>query len=453
MGDTYDGEKAQRVVEEAKLATTEEKDVVADLPPRHHIRSRSRAQEHDMIDPEPVNAPPPSFAQSEFETIIRRQRNNNPHTLKIRNVPSRFPNLNNTWEFAGWGSVSYLEMTQENIDSAADRLKGQPVLLGSFRASSIAGNAMYGSVFYAFPAVAATAGVLSPLSLLVACLILFLFRPIFLELGSAIRFNGASYVYLLQCSGKTMALIAAAAMYLDGVATASVSAATVSAYLSGEFPGVLTGMKEAAIAIAILVLLAAVGLLSLKESSTVTLSFTTIHSIGLFLAYFLAILACLLFIKSRVKIGRVAMWLYDQVTALHQWKVTRGWDASIVKWMSRLRKRPICVWVKTDDIHNLVEAILYVRRNELTARVIFVHAYDSIDMIPSELEANVKILDEAFPGITVDLVFLKGKFSPTLIEAASVKLDVPKSQMFMNTIGTEHPHTLADYDGVRVVNL
>lgn len=115
--------------------------------------------------------------------------------------------------------------------------------------------------------------------------------------------------------------------------------------------------------------------------------------------------------------ARLFMWLYDQGTILQRWKVTRGWDASIVKWMTRLRSQPICVWVKGGDvshlsahahppvkqltralqIHNLMEAVLYVRKNEITARIIFLHAYENIEDIPSELEANVKILDEAFP--------------------------------------------------------
>lgn len=42
---------------------------------------------------------PPSFAQSEFETIIRRQRTN-PNGLKVINIPLRFPTLDNDWEFA-----------------------------------------------------------------------------------------------------------------------------------------------------------------------------------------------------------------------------------------------------------------------------------------------------------------------------------------------------------------
>lgn len=171
--------------------------------------------------------------------------------------------------------------------------------------------------------------------------------------------------------------------------------------------------------------------------------------IGLFLGYFVAILACLLALKWRIKLARIALWLYDHVTRFHTLKLTRGWDKSIIRWMDHLKTKPICVWVKNDDvsgvsslkekrcmnyyivqIYNLVEAILYVRRNELTARIIFLHAYDTVEDIPTELEANVKILDEAFPvccqasprdrclirfilqSITLDLIFIKGTFNP-----------------------------------------
>ncbi|KAG9036441.1 hypothetical protein FS837_001686 [Tulasnella sp. UAMH 9824] len=670
-------------VDEEK-AEEDEDDIVPPLPaaPRSPRASRTVVHrrpyilEQDVGDPDPISAPPPSFAQSEFET--------------------------------GWGSTSYVELTAHDIELASSRLAEKPVLLEALRASSIAGNGMYGSVFYAFPAVAAAAGIFSPLALLIACLILFLFRPILRELGSAIRMNGAIYSYLLQSSGKTMALVGAAAIFLDSVATASVSAATASAYLSGEFDGALYGMKEAAVALGILALLAVVGLFNLRGSSVLAASFTVVHLatmailmiasviawarhgshtlrenwelrprngtevakaifygtclaflgvtgfetiptyienikpssyprtldvciytvltlnaplmllvyallptsdilsggnilsllaeqvagkwlrilvvvdcmlviggggvllgmvamssmlqrlakdrvipsaffrtlptggahwsilfflfvavilyassgfnlvtissvfavtfpfvlllysvsnillkfdrdrlprdyqaklgvtvlaflamvvvlagniiptpkiLGLFLAYFIVVLACLVGLQSRIQLARVAMWLYDQNFTLQKWRYTKGWDSSIVRWMTRLRKRPVCVWVKVDDIYNLVEAILYVRKNEMTARIILLHAYENAIEIPTEMEANVKILDEAFPGITIDLIFLKGKFNPILVEAASAKLEVPKSQMFMNTMGCSHGFSLSDYGGVRVANL
>lgn len=148
--------------------------------------------------------------------------------------------------------------------------------MGQFRASSISGNGVVGSVFYAFPAVAAASLVFSPLSLLVACLLLTLFRPILLELASAVRLNGANYAYLLQASGKTMAIIGAAATLLDATATATVSAATAASYIQGEFDSKLP-FSPAALTIILLVALCCIALFGLRESSGLTLTITIIH--------------------------------------------------------------------------------------------------------------------------------------------------------------------------------
>ncbi|KDN50796.1 hypothetical protein RSAG8_01294, partial [Rhizoctonia solani AG-8 WAC10335] len=219
------------------------------------------------------NQPPPSFAQSEFETIIRRQKVDGLH--KLVPTPSRFPRIANEWEFSGWGKVLYIEIKGEQLKEAHQRISEPEVQMGQFRSSSISGNGVVGSVFYAFPAVAAVASIFSPLSLLIACLILTIYRPILLELGSAIRLNGANYVYLLQCSGKTLGSVGAAATLLDAVATSVVSAATAGAYLQGE---ISTGsIKEWSIGLFLLIGISLIALVSLRESSAFTLSITVIH--------------------------------------------------------------------------------------------------------------------------------------------------------------------------------
>lgn len=57
---------------------------------------------------------------------------------------------------------------------------------------------------------------------------------------------------------------------------------------------------------------------------------------------------------------------------------------------------------------------MYIRKNEPTARVMFAHAYTDVERTPSELKANIKILDEAFPSVTLDLIFVKGSFGPAV---------------------------------------
>ncbi|CEL55150.1 hypothetical protein RSOLAG1IB_01158 [Rhizoctonia solani AG-1 IB] len=613
----------------------------------------------DNID----NRPPPSFAQSEFETIIRRQRVGGADGRKLVTAPSRFPRVDNEWEFAGWGQVSYKEIKQDRLDKAHKSMSELGVQMGQFRSSSISGNGVVGSVFYAFPAVAAVASVFSPLSLLIACLILTVYRPILLELGSAIRLNGANYIYLLQCSGKTLGAVGAAATLLDAVATSVVSAATAGAYIQGETSsGAIEGWS---IGLILLVSISLLALVSLRESSALTLSITIIHMLvmialmvgaaiawgrtgmgvlrdnwelrpvgsagiarsifngvcigflgvtgyectpayiqsikresygptlrnllamalflnaplmllvyallpsetilsganvlsllaevtigkpmrtvvvidcflvlaggvftglvtgsrlveslaqervlpqfflrtlpitgaaympvllffvlclvvyassafslatvstmfsasflftmllygisclllkfsrdrlprayrtslwtvvlaimmmlvvlggnialnprilGLFVAYFAVVLLGVLLPGSRLKIARIALWALDQTKFARH----RRLDKSIVSWIKRFSEDPVVLWVKGDHINHLVRAIIYIRRNELTSRVKLVHAYKNISAIPSELRANTRILDEAFPSITLDLMFIQGEFSPNV---------------------------------------
>lgn len=81
--------------------------------------------------------------------------------LKHAALPSRFLNLTNDFEFAGWGTRAAVQLSEE------DRMAGEHALdetrrkcvLGQFTASALAGNAVLGSVFYALPAVVAVSGV------------------------------------------------------------------------------------------------------------------------------------------------------------------------------------------------------------------------------------------------------------------------------------------------------
>ena len=107
--------------------------------------------------PEPTS--PPSFRESKFDIILRRQR---PHPgLKFTNVPSRFINLSNDFEFAGWGSLSRLALSSEDHERGQETLgvlKSHKIL-GVFLASALAGNDVLGGVFYTLPAVVAVASV------------------------------------------------------------------------------------------------------------------------------------------------------------------------------------------------------------------------------------------------------------------------------------------------------
>jgi hypothetical protein len=106
--------------------------------------------------PDPGSLAPPSFEFAQFDIVLRRQRARGaPGAPKPGALPSRFLHLGNDFEFAGWGTISRIRFTQEELEAGRDKIadKHRTRTLGQSTASALAGNAVLGSVFYALPAV------------------------------------------------------------------------------------------------------------------------------------------------------------------------------------------------------------------------------------------------------------------------------------------------------------
>ncbi|KAF7800166.1 hypothetical protein EIP86_011413 [Pleurotus ostreatoroseus] len=106
---------------------------------------------------------------------------------------------------------------------------------------------------------------------------------------------------------------------------------------------------------------------------------------------------------KKARVVHWILWVYDQMPWLHQMSWTKRWGDRLTGLVRLLRRQPVCILVKTDEINILFHKLLYVTQNEETACLKLIHFYDEEGAVPSEMEANWKILDEAFPEITVDL--------------------------------------------------
>lgn len=647
---------------------------------------------------------PSLFNQSHFDIVLRRQRSRKEGKPKFTTVPSRFLNLTNDFEFAGWGSISHLTLTPEDIGQGEVELNffREQQVLGQFTASALAANDILGGVFYTLPSVVAVAGVYSPISLFVAALTLFLWRPIMEEMASALPISGAPYTYLLNVSTKSVALLGAALLLLDFSATAVVSAATAASYLAGEvslpfpvyvgaalvfvlftfvsllglresarvatgilamhavvmitlivasviawgrggmaqlssnwslghvglspaaiarqvfngvclgmlgltgfecapaytskmkqnrYPKVLRNLHLSALVLTGVMMLLVVALLPLNvvESGNNILSLlaqrvagrwlrimvvvdavvvlcagvltgilsacellvklscdrilprvflATVPATGapyvtvfsfiafsaliyastganlivvsqMFTMVWLAVMAlfpislillrfsrprlprasqCSLFVvagaigvtvtiaagnvaidpiiagwfslyliillvlfyvsQNKVTMLRWIYWAYDQLPWLHRLQLTKGWGDGLIRRMRSLRRREVCLLVKSDEINNLFNMILYVRHNEETSCLKIVHFHNGD--VPSEMEANAKILDEAFPEITVDLMLIEGQFDPKNVAALAHHLKIPRSLMFMSSPGPNFQYPVAEL-GTRII--
>jgi hypothetical protein len=68
------------------------------------------------------------------------------------------------------------------------------------------------------------------------------------------------------------------------------------------------------------------------------------------------------------------------------------------------------------------------------------------------MEANAKILDEAFPEITIDLILIKGQFDPNNLAALSHHLEIPRALMFMSSPGPNFQYPVAEL-GARIISI
>ncbi|KXN87169.1 hypothetical protein AN958_09133, partial [Leucoagaricus sp. SymC.cos] len=648
----------------------------------------------------------PSFesSESQFVVVYRRVRKPSPGVLKSTDLPSKFTYLPDDFEFSGWGSTSRVTLSEEDSEAANSRLEvlERDKILGQFTAGALAGNVVFGSIFYAFPPVVAVGGVYSPISLLVATLLHCVWIPIMEELASALPLSGGPYTYLLNVSSKSLALISASLLFLDFASTSVISAATASAYLSSEvelpfpvwvgaaivvlvftcislagirqkarvafavfvfhivtmcvliltavfhwgrigngqlkenwaeglarggqspaqtlkqifygyclgmlgsaglecappyiarikdnqYPKVLRSVHSPTIvlnSVVMLLVLAIVPLdvtlaganvlsvLSLRAGgqwlyiwivvdavlvlcggtltgtlaacelfgrlaadrvippmflrqlpvtgapfpsiftfatfcgllyassggnldvvsqmfslvwlavmglfplSLLLLRFNRAHlkrnlrtglpiiavafviicvavagniivsprAFGYFAAYFIGIALIFFLVQNRLRVLRLLYWFYDQYPALHRWKRTRHWGVSLVNAIQRSKNQPICILVNTDEINQLLRMVSYVRKNEETSCLKIVHLLDEEKEAPSELEANIQILDEAFPELTIDLLLVPGLFEPKAVAALSHNLNVPTSLMFMGCPGSASTHSIAEFE-------
>ncbi|KAJ3568956.1 hypothetical protein NP233_g5372 [Leucocoprinus birnbaumii] len=177
------------------------------------------------------------------------------------------------------------------------------------------------------------------------------------------------------------------------------------------------------------------------------------RTFGYFSAYLIGITAIFFITQNKSKILRGLYWTYDQYPLLHRWKITCRWGDRIIQAIRNLKRQPVCILVNSDEINWLFRMVLYVRKNEETSRVMIVHFLSDAEKgPPSELEANTRILDEAFPELTIDLVLVSGDFEPKTVAALSHKLKIPTSLMFMGCPGAHFEHSMAELR-TRIISL
>jgi len=177
------------------------------------------------------------------------------------------------WEFAGWGRAQRLTgLGDSNLPLTRLDQPGKH-LLGSWRATAICGNDISSSVLYVSALCAAQAGALAPIVLLIVAAVLYLYRKVYAEVGSALPLNGGTYTVLLNTTNKRVAAGAACLTLLSYIATAVISASEGMHYAYNLWGG----LDVFGATIGVLGTFAVLGIIGISESAAVALAIFVFH--------------------------------------------------------------------------------------------------------------------------------------------------------------------------------
>jgi amino acid transporter len=199
-------------------------------------------------------------------------------------------NNDKPWEFAGWGRAERLTRLGDSKLPLTRLDQPDKHLLGSWRATAICGNDISSSVLYVSALCAAQAGALAPIVLVIVAVVLYLYRKVYAEVGSALPLNGGTYTVLLNTTNKRVAAGAACLTLLSYIATAVISASEGMHYAHNLWGG----LDVFGATIGVLGTFAVLGIIGISESAVVALAIFVFH---------IAVLTILAVVGATVVVG------------------------------------------------------------------------------------------------------------------------------------------------------
>lgn len=181
------------------------------------------------------------------------------------------------WDFPGWGTAERIDDLEAGPTEISHLDSGQAHKLGPWRSTAICGNDITSSCLYVTAIASFYAGPYAPLALALVAAVLFLFRKIYAEVGTALPLNGGAYNVLLNTTGKGQASLAACLTIISYIATAVLSADSAMHYAHNLLPA-LDVYKATFV---LLGLFAVLNIVGIGESAGVALAIFGFHILTL----------------------------------------------------------------------------------------------------------------------------------------------------------------------------
>lgn len=162
-----------------------------------------------------------------------------------------------------------------------------------------------------------------------------------------------------------------------------------------------------------------------------------------FFIYFIPTVLVVMLMLARHNLLLGLLWIANDFTKSIQ-RYNSKLRERVQPWLDKIKSHGVIFFTKGDDAAHLNQAMLYVKENEITQHVSVIHVYENKEDIPDRLEKDLRMLDELYPEIKIELILIEGKFVPELIEEISRKYHVPKNYMFIGAPSDRFPYRIAE---------
>ncbi|OQR82549.1 hypothetical protein ACHHYP_15868 [Achlya hypogyna] len=180
-----------------------------------------------------------------------------------------------------------------------------------------------------------------------------------------------------------------------------------------------------------------------------------------FALYFSCVLLVVFLMFERLFFLRIAMYVLQRLCPSRRAQPptetttlatgARG-GRTIVKAMRRITEAcPTVFFCKQPDLPSINKAILYVRQNEQSSRLVIVHVFDAETGVPDLFGESIVMFDRIYPKLKIDFVAVQSIFGPALIEWVATEYSIPKNMMFIKQPSADAAFNIASLGGVRII--
>ncbi len=170
----------------------------------------------------------------------------------------------------------------------------------------------------------------------------------------------------------------------------------------------------------------------------------------IFLQYFVPSIILIIMLLNRKALLKMSLVVIENFfDTIADW--AQASHSKLSTLMIRLNNQQFVYFSKADSIASLNKVMRYVQDNETTSVLKIVTVLQNDEKVSEEYLEDIKVLDRAYPEISIEFTPINGSFNPELIKKLSNDWKIPINFMFIASPGDKFPYKVSELGGVRLI--